>query len=220
LKNQEAEIVRTRIILTRHGHVEGIRPRRFRGREDIPLTDLGREQATVTAKRIAKLWQPSMILTSPMSRCVATGAAISGACGTPSRVLDALNEIDYGAWQWKTHDEIRRTFPEHYAKWCTAPHLFRFPRGESLQDLVARIGDALRYVLHRHRGHTVVMVGHNSVSRVLLMQVLDQPISAYWRLDFKPCGISEIEFIGDLPRVLRINETFHLCEAATEGLQS
>jgi phosphoserine phosphatase len=31
----------TKIILTRHGHVEGINPERFRGRTDLSLTELG-----------------------------------------------------------------------------------------------------------------------------------------------------------------------------------
>ncbi|HVY56878.1 MAG TPA: histidine phosphatase family protein [Xanthobacteraceae bacterium] len=202
----------TRIILTRHGHVEGIRPRRFRGREDIPLTDLGRAQAKATAHRIAELWQPDGVFTSPMRRCVATGAAIADACGTSNQVLDTLDEMDYGEWQWKTHEEISRTFPELYRKWHAIPHLFRFPQGESLQDVVARVSGALRYVLQEHRDRTVVLVGHNTVCRALLMQILDQPLSAYWRLYFKPCGISEIEFTDDVSRVLRVNETFHLPE--------
>ena len=204
----------TKIILVRHGHVEGIDPRRFRGREDIPLTPLGRSQANSTAAVIAGIWQPACVLASPMARCVATATAISDACGSPILPLEALSEIDYGAWQWKTHDEIRRRFPDLYAQWLTAPHLFRFPCGESLQDLVARAGDALRHILEQYRDRSVVVVSHNSVSRVLLMEVLDQPLSAYWRIHFSPCGISEIEFAGDTPRVLRLNETFHLCGIA------
>jgi len=202
--------VTTRIILTRHGHVEGIEPRRFRGRQDIPLTDVGQAQAEATARKIAELWRPTVVLTSPLNRCVTTGAAIGEECGAPSRILDSLIEIDYGEWQWKTHEEISRAFPELYAKWLSTPHLFRFPRGESLQELVARVADALRYVLQKYRDRTVVLVGHNTICRVLMMQVLDQPISAYWRLHFQPCGISEIEFIGEVARVLRVNETFHL----------
>jgi broad specificity phosphatase PhoE len=211
--------VTTKIILTRHGHVEGISPRRFRGRENVRLTDLGRAQAEATARQIAELWRPDDVFTSPMGRCVETAAAIANACGTASRILDSLIEIDYGNWQWKTHEEINRTFPELYARWRTTPHLFRFPQGETLQDLVARVADALRYVLQDHRDQTVVLVGHNTICRVLLMQVLDQPLSAYWRLNFTPCGVSEIEFVGDVPRVLRINETFHLPRGVSDGGQ-
>ena len=199
-----------RIILTRHGHVDGIEPPRFRGRTDVPLTAMGVAQADAAAQRIAAISRPAIVYTSPMSRCMTTAEAIARACGVPTRVLDQLNDLNYGLWQWKTHDEMRTTFPEQYETWHTAPQLFRFPQGESLQDLVARAGDALRGVLERHRDQTVVLVSHDSVSRALLTQVLDQPLSAYSRIVIEPCGITEIEFVGNTPRVLRVNETQHL----------
>ena len=71
------------------------------------------------------------------------------------------------------------------------PQLMRFPGGESLQDLVARAADALRFVLARHEASsdTVVLVGHDSVNRALLLQLLDQPLPAYWRVAQQPCAI-------------------------------
>ncbi len=200
----------TKIILTRHGHVEGIAPPRFRGRADVPLTALGVAQARASARRIAASWRTRAVYTSPMSRCVATGAAIAEACNVPSEVLGPLNDLDYGDWQWKTYEDIRSAVPKSFATWQTMPQLFRFPNGESLQDLAARAGDVWRYVLAHHRGQVVVLVGHDSINRALLMQVLDQPLSAYWRLVLEPCGISEIDFNEDTPAVLRINETSHL----------
>jgi probable phosphoglycerate mutase len=88
--------------------------------------------------------------------------------------------------------------------------LTRFPKGESLQDLVARTSDALRHVLARHRDDTVVLVGHDNVNRALLLQLLDQPLSAYWQLAQSPCAINEIEIVDRFIRIERINETAHL----------
>jgi probable phosphoglycerate mutase len=88
----------TKIILTRHGHVEGISPERFRGRTDMPLTKLGEAQARAVAARIAAEWQPKIVYTSPMIRCVATGDEIARACGVKGRALDDLNDMDYGDW--------------------------------------------------------------------------------------------------------------------------
>jgi phosphoserine phosphatase len=204
----------TRIILTRHGHVDGIKPPRFRGRADVPLTALGVAQANATARRIAAISRPTAIYTSPMSRCMATGEAIARACGVPSQVLDQLNDLDYGSWQWKTHDEIRRAFAQQYETWHTTPQMFRFPQGESLQDLVSRAADVLWNVLQRHRDQTVILVSHDSVNRALLTQVLDQPLSAYSRIVIEPCGITEIEFTDNIASVLRVNETQHLSAIA------
>jgi len=200
----------TKILLIRHGHVEGIRPERFRGRADLPLTSLGVAEAQAVAKRIAARWRPSKVYTSPLSRCVATGAAIAHACGAPTEVNGDLIDIDYGAWQGKVCAEIEQSDPKLYAAWRSTPHLVRFPQGDSLQDLAARAADALRLALARHPEETVVLVAHDSVNRALLLQLLDQPLSAYWRLAQAPCCINEIEVAGGWAQVLRTNETAHL----------
>src|SRR6266536_5663371 len=67
-----------------------------------------------------------------------------GACGIDACVLDELNDIDYGSWQFKTHEEVRQSDPVAFAAWFATPHLFRFPNGDSLQDLVRRTSEALR----------------------------------------------------------------------------
>lgn len=125
----------TKIILTRHGHVEGIEPERFRGRTELPLTELGRGQAKAVAARIAKTWNIVKIYTSPMGRCIATGQEIAKTCCIANESLEALNDLDYGQWQWRTHDEVRNEWPALFAAWQATPHLVRFPKGDSLQDL-------------------------------------------------------------------------------------
>jgi broad specificity phosphatase PhoE len=202
----------TRIILTRHGHVEGIAPERFRGRAELPLTERGEAQAKAVAGRIAARWHPKAVYTSPMGRCVATGRQIASACGIESRSIASLNDIDYGLWQGKTHAEIRGAEGPLFEAWFATPHLVRFPKGDALQDLAARTADAVRFVIATHAGETdeIVLVGHESVNRVLLLQLLDLPLSQYWRLVQAPCTLNEIEIAAGRIRVLRLNETAHL----------
>lgn len=200
----------TKILLVRHGHVEGIKPERFRGRSELPLTHRGVSEAQAVARRIASAWRPVKIYTSPMQRCIETGHAIAKACGVESQAIAELNDIDYGAWQSRSYEEIEKTEPQLFAAWFATPHLVRFPGGESLQDIVARTADALRLVLNRHVEDTVVMVGHTSVNRALLVQLVDQPLSAYWRLAQAPCCINEIDVADGRVTVVRINETQHL----------
>jgi broad specificity phosphatase PhoE len=200
----------TKILLVRHGDVEGIKPERFRGRAELPLTDRGVSEARAVARRIASAWRPVQVYTSPLQRCVETGRVIAKACKIDSEAIDHLDDIDYGAWQFRSYEEIERADPQRFAAWFATPHLVRFPNGESLQDIVARTGDALRFVLDRHVEDTVVLVGHTSVNRALLVQLLDQPLSAYWRLGQAPCCINEIDVAGGRILVARINETQHL----------
>lgn len=57
-----------RLLLIRHGHVEGIDPPRFRGKVDLPLTELGARQDRATARRIASEWSVDRILSRPLGR--------------------------------------------------------------------------------------------------------------------------------------------------------
>ena len=200
----------TRLLVVRHGRVEGMSPERFRGRRDVDLTDLGARQAEVTAKGIAARWKPVAIYTSPLRRCLQTAAAIGAASGglTPT-VLDDLNDVHYGDWEWHTHEEVRALWPELFECWFAAPQLVRFPRGESFQDLLARMANVLRWVRERHADETVVVVGHSGGNRALLLQALDQPLSAYWRLAQDPCSVSEIELLPRAATVQRFNEVFY-----------
>ena len=200
----------TKILLTRHGHVDGINPKRFRGRAELPLTELGLRQADRLGARIAAQWKPAAIYTSGLQRCVVTAGKIAVASGTGAAVLDGLMDLDYGDWQGRVQDEVRNEAPELFQLWHTAPQLMRFPKGESLQELVARVAEALRSVLAHHPRQTVVMVGHDSVNRALLLQLLDQPLAAYWKLAQDPCCLNEIVVQGTDVRIERINDTCHL----------
>ena len=204
----------TKILLTRHGHVDGIRPARFRGRAELEMTERGLAQADALAKRIAATWKPVAVFTSPLHRCVLTGGKIAAACGIKGEVRDGLGDIDYGTWQMRTHDEVKAESPDAYRQWQAAPHLTRFPKGESLQDVMARATDVLRETLLRFPEQTVVLVGHDSVNRVLLLQLLDMPLAAYWRLVQDPCTLNEIDVsaVGDV-LVQRVNDTSHLDQA-------
>jgi len=200
----------TKILLTRHGHVEGIQPERFRGRAELALTERGVAQAGALGRRIAAHWTSAAVYTSPLQRCVVTGGIVAEACGVAASALDGLMDLDYGAWQMRTHDEVKAEAPELFSRWHATPHLMRFPQGQSLQDLVARTSDVLRLVLERHTDETVVLVGHDSVNRALLLQLLDQPLSAYWRLAQSPCTLNEIDIAEGEVRINRINDTSHL----------
>jgi len=198
----------TRIVLVRHGHVEGIAPERFRGRRDVDLSALGLRQARVTAQHIAQQWRPAALYSSPLRRCLQTAGEIGSACGVACTGLEELNDVHFGDWEWRTHDEVRAQWPALFERWMSGPALVRFPQGESLQEVAARMADVLRLTCERHPQDTVVLVGHNACNRVLLLQALDRPLSAYWRVGQDPCCVSEIEISGSVITVRRMNETY------------
>lgn len=203
----------TKILLVRHGHVEGISPERFRGRADLPLTPQGRRQAEATARRISASWRPAAVYVSPMQRCLQTGAAIGQPVGLSAIAVADLNDIDYGKWQGLTPDEARRDWPEEVETWYHNPDWAAIPGGETLQQVLARASAALREVVRRHREDTVVLVGHDSINRVMLLHALGLPLSRYWHIRQDPCAINEIEAEAGHFVIVSVNQTDHLRDA-------
>jgi phosphoserine phosphatase len=169
----------------------------------------------VTAHRIHATWSPAAVFASPLSRSRATADAIATPLGLSPRPLDGLIDIDYGQWQGLTPDEVRARWPGLLETWRRAPDWAAIPGGETLQDVLVRTLLALRDVVDRHPGDTVVLVAHDSVNRVILLHALGLPLSRYWRLGQHPCAINEIDFSGEDCTVLSMNETGHLKEAAS-----
>jgi probable phosphoglycerate mutase len=199
----------TRILLVRHGHVDWIKPERFRGRAALALSPLGRRQAVAAAARIAAVTRPAAIYTGPLERCVDTARAIGAACRITIQPLEAVNDIDYGPWQGLTRDEVRSRWPQQLEAWLKTPQLAT-PGGETLASVHARACAALLEVAARHRDQAVVVVTHDSVIRVLLLLALDLPLSHYWRFAPQPCAIADLSFAAGEFVVHSFNESWHL----------
>jgi probable phosphoglycerate mutase len=200
----------TNLILVRHGHVEGISPERFRGRAELPLTEAGRREAAATAARIVASWRPAAIYTSPMGRCVETGAVIGKPFGLSPSAMPGLNDIDYGEWQGLTPDAVRARWAGELEAWYRHPDWAAIPGGETLQQVLARAVAALREAIRWHPEAPVVLVAHDSVNRVLLLHALELPLSRYWRIKQSPCCINELDFADDGFVIHGINQTDHL----------
>ncbi len=200
----------TRIILVRHGHVDWLAPERFRGRAELPLSDLGRRQARAAADFIAASWKLDAVYTSPLGRCRETGAVIAAPYHLELQPIDGLADIDYGEWQGLTRGQAKERWPDETELWFRAPHFAAIPGGETLAAVLSRATAALRDIMRRHPDGTVVLVGHDSINRVLLLFALELPLSRYWHLRQDPCGVNELLFENGSFMIVAINQTQHL----------
>jgi len=201
----------TRIVLVRHGHVEGIDPPRFRGQTDLPLTSRGMRQAEMTRDLLANLPHPAAAYASPLSRCMTTAGIIAQRLSLVVVPMPSFVDIDYGDWQGRSYQDVQRADPEGFARWFDAPQLAVVPGGETLLQLAGRVTESMHTIVARHRGETVLLVGHDSVNRVLLLLALDLPLSRLWHLHQDPCAINLVTYHDDTRwRVLSMNEASHL----------
>ena len=208
----------TRVVLVRHGHVEGITPPRFRGQVDLPLTEHGLRQAKTTRDYLSCHFHPTTVYTSPLSRCVRTGQILADPYGLSTRPLAAFTDIHYGAWQGRSFEEVQSDDPARFVRWQLTPHLTAIPGGESLSEVAARAAGVMRMILAQHPGETILLVGHDSVNRVLLLLALELPLSRFWHLQQDPCAISLLSHDDARGWVMQcMNETAHLHRPLASG---
>jgi probable phosphoglycerate mutase len=150
------------------------------------------------------------VYTSPLGRCRETGAAIAAPFRLEPQPIEGLADIDYGEWQGLTREQAKERWPEETELWFRMPHLAAIPGGETLAAVLSRATAALRDILRRHPDGTVVVVGHDSVNRVLLLFALEAPLSRYWHLRQEPCGVNELLFDNGSFIIGSINQTQHL----------
>ena len=164
--------VTARIWLLRHGETEWSRDGRHTGRTDVPLTDVGREQAAAVRADLAGL-TPGLVLCSPLSRARET-ARLAGL--HPDGLDDDLLEWDYGAWEGRTTAQIRIDLGD--PAWVVWAH--PVPPGETPGEQVADVGIRADRVLARCApvlagGKDCVLVAHGHVLRMLTARWLGLP---------------------------------------------
>ena len=210
----------TQIILVRHGQTgwnAGAGPggERFRGRTDLPLDDTGLAQARALAARlVADGLDPPIaaLYASPLIRAQQTVMPLAAELGLPIWPHAGLLDINYGRFQGLTHTEAADLYPELYRLWRATPSRVRFPEGESLADLQARVRALLSEMTARQSGQKIVLVGHEIVNKVLVCTVLGLSLDQIWRIRQEPAALNLFQFDG--PRhqwlVQGLNDTCHL----------
>ncbi len=162
----------TLILLVRHGATEWSQSGQHTGRTDVPLTELGRQQARALTPLLDRLLDGAepLVFTSPLQRAARTAElALAQFVAEP---VPLLEEYDYGAYEGLTSSEILARDPhwDLFGDGC--------PGGESLSQVAARC-DAFRdNVESVAGGRAVVAFTHGHLSRILTARFLDLPASS------------------------------------------
>ncbi|MEO8262152.1 MAG: histidine phosphatase family protein [Pseudolysinimonas sp.] len=151
----------TELFLVRHGETDWNQQRRIQGLTDIPLNDIGREQARATGRLLARRrWDG--VFSSPLSRARETATLIAEELGLPAPdTIDALVERNYGEAEGMNFLEVERRYPNRSG----------VPGQESREDVVARVLPALRELALAHPDQSLVVVSHGGAIRSVLTAV-------------------------------------------------
>ena len=156
------------LAFVRHGESEWVAEGRFQGQGDPPLSELGRRQALLTARRLARRARrpalplpsgpPRSVVHSPLARASETAQliarAVSGGRGDdavpePIPVLaePGLLEIGQGDWEGLPSADVVARWGDLLEAWRRDPLVAWAPGGESIPDVDTRVRAALRPLL-------------------------------------------------------------------------
>ncbi len=112
----------------------------------------------------------------------------AGLFGAHAVIEDALRDADFGAWKGQDIGHIESA---QLNAWLTdstcAPH-----GGESVQQICGRVAQWLKS-LETEPGH-VVAVTHPFIIRAALLNVMQLPMTMFYRIDVEPLAITELRF--------------------------
>ncbi|MEV4349357.1 histidine phosphatase family protein [Actinoplanes sp. NPDC049596] len=160
----------TRLIVWRHGNTDWNAGSRVQGQTDVPLNDLGRQQAVDAAELLIK-FRPGAIVASDLQRASDTAAALAALSGLTISFDKRLRERYFGAWQGLTMTEVQARFPEQYVAWKAGQEVGG--EVETLDALGLRVADALRDAAATVPADgTVVVATHGAAARQGVARVL------------------------------------------------
>ena len=180
-----------KIYLVRHGQSEGNLRDLWYGSTDLPLTDLGRQQAREAGEKLREVPFAACYV-SPLSRARETAELVLAGRDVPVTIVPDLREQHMGLLETMTVADIRREMPDLYAEmqhdWLHADP----PEGESFANsLVPRVAAALDAVVAK--GEDCLIVAHNGPLVFAISYLLGLPIEAAGRFYLKQGCFSMIE---------------------------
>lgn len=172
------------VYLLRHGDDRRDGVKRYIGSTDLPLNAIGRQQARRWGTRLSAV-SFDRIFASDLDRTVETARIVAEGKekGRTIEVLPGLRELDLGAWEGLSFDEVRLRYPDEYRDRGADPVAFRPAGGESFEDLRTRVLPVMA-LLEKEvpLGGVALVVAHAGVNRVILCELLGMPLANLFRL--------------------------------------
>lgn len=205
----------TGLYLVRHGQSAGNAEGRFGGHSATALSQLGIQQAELTAHALFRE-KISVIYSSDLLRAVQTAEPLAKLAGIEINPTDEFRERHVGVLEGLTFDEAKAQFPRDYFALINREVAHTIQNGESYRQLLERSTNALRIILRKHQGEKIAIFAHTGticfLTLYLLGAITRRTHHTPW-LVTSNCGINRFEFRGrNNTRVMAVNDTRHLIQ--------
>ena len=181
------ERVEAELILVRHGETEGESSFRLYGSTDVALSDLGRRQMESVRCALSGL-DFGRVLTSPLRRSQESARIVCPSSAPPRTVVASFTEIDFGAWEGLTAEEVIERDPQGYRQWKGGDENWAFPDGDSRRGFADRVSRATLDVFAEGTERFLAVL-HKGVVKTIVGTLLGQTHAIYSRM---PCELGSI----------------------------
>ena len=156
----------TKLIVIRHGFSVSNAARRYTGQQNVPLSDLGYEQAELVADFLTVNYQIDAIYASDLDRAIDTVTPTAKRLGLAVTPTPGLRETDVGDWTGRTYEEVQEQYAAYLERHRADPDV-PCPNGESQRQVFERIKRTVRDLVQKHKGQTVVLATHAMPARCI-----------------------------------------------------
>lgn len=199
----------TELILIRHGETDWNRELRFQGQIDVPLNDIGFEQARRVAERLAGE-SVQQLVSSDLLRTRQTAELPSVRLGL-DLVHDAgLREQAFGVVDGMRVGDIQQQFPQEWTRFSEFDADYAFDGGESTRSFHTRVMAALQRLAASREGQRLVVVTHGGVLDMVYRSAMGMSLSGPRQSMIPNGGISRVRMQGASVDILNWAETAHL----------
>ncbi|MDP9990461.1 putative phosphoglycerate mutase [Variovorax boronicumulans] len=205
----------TDIILIRHGETAWNRELRFQGHADVPLNDIGHEQARRIGLRLASETAQHLI-SSDLMRAQQTAAPAALQLSLPVVTSAGLREQYFGIVEGMRSDEIQSLHPRAWEEWLEFREDHAMPEGETAREFHARIVAALGTIATAHHGQHLIVVTHGGVLDMVWRTAKGLSLSGPRRSDIPNAGFNRIRIADpaapDAIEIVEWADTRHLAD--------
>ncbi len=205
------------LLLIRHALNDWVGERLAGWTPEVHLNDEGHAQAKALVQRLAEV-PLAAIYSSPLERALQTAQPLAEARGLEVEVRTALGEARYGDWTGRSLKGLKEE-----ALWPVVqvhPSGVRFPGGESIPEVQARLVAEFAGIRDAHPGETVAVFSHSDPIKLAVAYYAGVPTDLFQRLTVSPASVTAFTFTQFGPRLICLNHTESLPTFETEKGES
>lgn len=211
--------ITTELILIRHGETDWNRELRFQGHIDVPLNDMGHEQARRLGLRLAD--EPvQQLISSDLMRAQQTAAPAARQLELEIVTTVSLREQNFGVVEGMRADEIQALHPRAWEDWLKFREDHAMPEGESARQFHARVIEALGRIATAHVGQKLLVVTHGGVLDMVWRTARGLGLNGPRQSDIPNAGFNRIRIADatqpELIEIVDWADTRHLADLPSQ----